>query len=106
MPIFTVDNMLYQMCVSSAWRDEFDVASATYTEYWPDGSVRLRSFETVDIPMDTELSLIDTYAALGIIQKYSDNDDLVVSAMHNHDTFATRKGETGDIVLGWNDRSK
>ena len=106
MPVFTVDNMLYQMCVSSAWREEFDTASATYTEYWPDGSVRLRSFETVDIPMDTELSLIDKFAALEIIQKYANNDDILISAMNNHDTFATRKGDAGNIVLGWNDRSK
>jgi hypothetical protein len=56
--------------------------------------------------MDTELSLIDKFSALEIIQKYFDNDDVVVSAMSNHDTFATRKGDAGNIVLGWNDRSR
>lgn len=103
---FTVDNMLYQMCVSSTWREEFDMATATYTEYHPDGSIRIRKFETVDIPMDTELTLTDKFTALEIIQSYTDNDELIMSAMTNHNAFATRDGENGKIVLGWNDRSK
>ena len=103
---FTVDNMLYQMCVSSTWRDEFDVGSATYTEYWPDGSVRMRTFETVDIPMDTVLSLIDKFSALDLIQKYCDSDDVIISAMNNHDSFATRTDGDRIIVVGWNNRSR
>ena len=103
---FTLDNMLYQMCVSSTWREEFDMGSAAYTEYWPDGSVRVRQFETVDIPMDTELSLMDKFAALELVQKYCDNDDILVSAMNNLDSFATRKDGENTIVIGWNNRSR
>jgi hypothetical protein len=105
-PKFTVDNMLYQMCVSSAWREEFDMSTASYTEYHPDGSIRIRQFETVDIPMDTELTLMDKFSALELIQSYTDNDELIMSAMHNHNSFATREGDAGKIVMGWNDRSK
>lgn len=103
---FTVDNMLYQMCVSSTWREEFDVESASYTEYWPDGSVRIRKFETVDIPMNTELSLMDKFTALDRIQQYCDSDEVVISAMNNHDSFATRTDGDSIIVLGWNNRSR
>ena len=106
LPKFTVENMLYQMCVSSAWREEFDVKSATYTEYWPNGELRMRQFETVDIPMDTELTLMEKYAALELIQKYFDEDEVVISAMNNHNMFATRKDGDKVIVLGWNDRSR
>lgn len=105
-PLFTLDNMLYQMCVSSAWREEYDMSSSSYTEYFPDGTIRLRTFETVDIPMDTALNLINKFDALAMIQKYSDNDELVQSAMFNHDSFATREENGQTIVLGWNDRSK
>lgn len=105
-PKFTVDNMLYQMCVSSAWREEFDVKSASYTEYWSNGEIRLRHFETVDIPMDTEITLMEKYAALELIQKYFAEDEVVISAMNNHNMFATRKDGDNVVVIGWNDRSK
>lgn len=103
---FTVDNMLYQMCVSSAWREEFDMQTSTYTEYHPDGTFRIRTFETVDIPMDTELTLIDKFKALEMIQKYTDNDEILISAMHNHNAYATRDSDKGLVVIGWNDRSR
>lgn len=104
---FTLDNMLYQMCVSSTWREEFDMKTAYYTEYWPNKEIHTRYFETVDIPMDTELTLIDKFTALELIQKYFDEDEVVISAMYNHNAFATRPDENGNlIVLGWNDRSR
>jgi hypothetical protein len=106
-PKFTLDNMLYQMCVSSTWREEFDMKSAYYTEYWPNQEIHTRYFETVDIPMDTELTLMEKFAALELIQKYFDEDEVVISAMNNHNMFATRKDNDGNIiVIGWNDRSR
>lgn len=105
-PKFTMDNMLYQCCVSSAWREEYDMSTSTYTEYFPDGTTKLKTFETVDIPMDTELTLMNKFAALELIQKYCDNDAILIDAMNNHDTFATREYDGKTIVLGWNDRSK
>lgn len=105
-PMFTVDNMLYQMCVSSAWRDEFDVSSATYTEYWPNGEIRMRTFETVDVPMDTELTLVNKFDALEMIQNMFDNDEILISAMNNHNAFATRVSDGNTIIVGWNDRSR
>jgi len=103
---FTVDNMLYQMCVNATWAEEYDAASSTYTEYCADGSIKCRTLETVDLPMDTILTLVDKYTALDIINKMFDEQDVVISAMHNHDTFATRKVDGKVHVLGWNDRSK
>ena len=103
---FTVDNMLYQMCVNATWAEEYDSASSTYTEYCADGTIKTRTLETVDMPMDTELTLLDKFSALDIIDKMFDNQDVVISAMHMHDTFATRTVDGKTHVIGWNDRSR
>lgn len=103
---FTVDNMLYQMCVNATWAEEYDSATSEYTEYCADGTIKSRTFETVDLPMDTVLNLVDKFTALDIINNMFDDQEIVISAMHNHDTFATRNVGGKVHVIGWNDRSK
>lgn len=103
---FTVDNMLYQMCVNSTWAEEYDSATSAYTEYCADGSIKRRTFETVDLPINTELTLVDKFTALDIINNMFDDQDVVISAMHDHDTFATREVDGNVHVLGWNNRSR
>jgi len=105
-PKFTIDNMMYQMCISSTWAEEYDMTTSTFTEYCHDGTIHRKTFETNDIPMDTELHLLDKFSALELISKYFDDDEILQSAMCDHDTFATRDIDGHTNVLGWNNRSK
>lgn len=104
---FNVDAMLYQMCVNPVCGNDFDMLSAYYTEIMPDGTRMRYNFESVNMPMETELTLIDRDSAIDLLNKYThENYDIIEDIMLSYDMFATRKVDGKDVLYCWYDRSK
>jgi len=113
---FTIDNMLYEMCVNPLGlfshdgkdsRDNFDAKTAFFTEYRPDGTMDRYNIESVKLPMNTPLDLIDKWTAISLISEYFGGSyDVADNAQLAYDRFATREVDGQKYVYGWYDRSK
>lgn len=103
---FTVDAMLYMMCINPVAGNEFDTVSAHFTEYAPDGTTKRFNIETVEMDPTTPLNLVTKDSALDLIYEYTKSDDSVEHAMLSYDMFATRTVDGKVYLYGWYDRSK
>lgn len=105
-PKFTVDAMMYMMCTNPLAGNEFDITSAYFSEYRPDGTVGRYNIETVELAADTELKLVTKESALDLIYEYTKSDEYVENAMLSYDMFAQRIVDGRVYLYGWYDRSK